>query len=309
MQRSIRTLFEYLLQDQFPCVHGKDTQGMYADHLSRILNRFCQATNITACGKNRQGARVNSVCTDQEESYPEKLQEICGFLNFIGRRCIIPGRAFTHRLYSYTSSQDGKLKPFHHIHINSEMHEDLKMWNQFVNDQNIYARSFIDFSKYWMAMEICMFSDTSRSENLGFGGISNTSWMYGTWPTGFIVGKEPSIEYLELFALVATVCNWIHRYANKRIILFCNNQSIVHMVNNTSSSCMNCMVLIRILVLKCLTENVRVFAKYVRSKDNYASDLLSRLKIKKFLDIGGWDEYPTEVPQHMWPIKKIWKDI
>ena len=257
--------------------------------------------------------KINKACKLVQDALTKKkvtlkkLQEICGFLNFIGR-CILPGRTFTRRLYSYTSSQDGKLKLFHHIRINSEMREDLKMWNLFINDHSIYARSFIDFSRCWMATEICMFSDASRAENLGFGGICNTSWMYSAWPTGFIAEKQPSIEYLELYALVATVCNWVHRYANKRIILFCDNQSVVHMVNKTSSSCKNCMVLIRILVLKCLTENVRVFAKYIRSKDNYASDLLSRLKISKFLEIGGWDEYQTAVPKNMWPIEKIWKD-
>ena len=50
-----------------------------------------------------------------------QLQKVCGFLNFLGR-CIIPGRAFARRLYTYTSNV--KLKPHHHIRVNGEMRQD-----------------------------------------------------------------------------------------------------------------------------------------------------------------------------------------
>ena len=79
------------------------------------------------------------------------------------------------------------------------------------------------------------------------------------------------------------------------------------MVNNTTSSCKNCMVLIRLLILKGLTQNVRIYAKYIRSKDNIESDLLSRLKIDAFLKLDDWDREPTPPPSKMWPIMKIWK--
>ena len=58
-------------------------------------------------------------------------------------------------------------------------------------------------------------------------------------------------------------------------MLFCDNTSAVEMINNTTSSCQNCMVLIRILVLESLKSNVRVFAKYISSKANAYSDALS----------------------------------
>ena len=144
---------------------------------------------------------------------------------------------------------------------------------------------------------------------LGYGGICEDSWMYGQWEPSFIETCEPSIAYLELYALVATVLNWIHRFKNKRIILYCDNQSVVQIVNNTSSSCKNCMVLVRLLVLKCLTENVRVFATYIDNKRNTAADFLSRLKIREFKGLkDSWDLEPTPVPSEISPIRKIWKD-
>ena len=55
------------------------------------------------------------------------------------------------------------------------------------------------------------------------------------------------------------------------------------MVKNTSTSFRNCMVLIRIMLLKCLKENVLLSAEYVKSCNNELVDLLSRDKLKKFM--------------------------
>ena len=66
-----------------------------------------------------------------------QLQKVCGFLNFLGR-CVIPGRAFTRRLYTYTAND--KLKPHHHIRVNAEMRDDLKMWVTFLKHPTVFCR-------------------------------------------------------------------------------------------------------------------------------------------------------------------------
>ena len=68
-----------------------------------------------------------------------QLQKVCGFLNFLGR-CVIPGRAFTRRLYRYTAND--KLKPHHHIKVNVEMREDLKMWLTFLQPPTAFCRLY-----------------------------------------------------------------------------------------------------------------------------------------------------------------------
>ena len=187
-----------------------------------------------------------------------QLQKICGFLNFLGR-CIIPGRAFTRRLYVYTAND--KLKPHHHIRVNAEMRSDLRMWLTFLQHPSVFCRPFLDFSKILVADEIDMYSDASGK--IGLGAVCGQNWMSQNWDKEFIAKYRPSIEYLELFAVTAAVLAWIHRFKNKRIILFCDNKSVVDMINLTSTSCKNCMVLIRVIVLKGLIENVRIFARHV----------------------------------------------
>ena len=77
--------------------------------------------------------------------------------------------------------------------------------------------------------------------------------------------------------------------------------SAVEMINSSSSSCKNCMVLIRLLVLKGLVENVRIFARHVSGKANQFSDALSRLKLDHFWYLSKqhnrtFNTDPTEMP-------------
>ena len=161
-----------------------------------------------------------------------------------------------------------------------------------------------------IADEIDMYSDASGK--IGMGAICGNEWMYVLWDSKFIAKFKPSIEYLELYAVTAAVLQWIHFFKNKRIILFCDNQSVVDMINFTTTSCKNCMVLIRILVLKGLMENVRIFARHVKGADNIFADSLSRDKIQHFNYLCNkhqkrMKQEPVQVPESIWPMDKIWK--
>ena len=168
----------------------------------------------------------------------------------------------------------------------------------------------MDFSKFLIADEIEMYSDASG--RIGMGAHCGSAWMYKNWSKEFLTRCKPSIEYLELYAITAAVLTWIHNFKNRRIILFCDNKSVVDMINMTSTSCRNCMVLIRLIVLKGLMENVRIFALHVEGKKNVLADNLSRDKIKAFQEEcirmdKVIDSVPTPVPEALWPIEKLWK--
>ena len=87
--------------------------------------------------------------------------------------------------------------------------------------------------------------------------------MHSTWEPGYIELLEPSIDYLELFAVAVAVSLWAHKLQNRRVIIFCDNTAVVGMINKNASPCKNCMVLIRKAVLISLRFNVRIFATYV----------------------------------------------
>ena len=87
--------------------------------------------------------------------------------------------------------------------------------------------------------------------------------------------------------------------------------SVVYMVNNTTSKCRNCMILIRMLVLHCFTHNVKLKVKYISSQKNLYPDLLSRLKYKKFRSEArragqSFNKNSENIPDCLWPLEKIW---
>ena len=154
-----------------------------------------------------------------------------------------------------------------------------------------------------------MYSDASRNfVRGGFGAWCNNSWMQSFWDTEFMLKAQPSIEYLELFALTAGVLTWITRFKNSRIKIFCDNESVCYMVNASSSKCKNCMVLIRAIVLAGLLHNVQIRCKHVRTKINGRVDALSRGQFNRFWHISppSTDYIPTEIPHEIWPMRKIW---
>ena len=142
---------------------------------------------------------------------------------------------------------------------------DLLVWKEFLTRPDDFYRPFIEVYPL-NAVEIDMFLDASGNYNLGFGAFCRPEWTFGQWDSEFCEKVKPSIEYLELFAVTVGILNWIRLFNNCRIILFYDNEAVVHMLNNSSSRCRNCMVLIRIITAEGIYRNVRGFCKACRNQ-------------------------------------------
>ena len=153
---------------------------------------------------------------------------------------------------------------------------------------------------------LSFFTDASTAKNLGFGCYYNKRWSFGQWEN-FIEQEDPSIAYLELYALCAGILIWEKELTNMRIVIFCNNESVIHMVSNSSSKCKNCMYLLRLLTLNNMLYNRRITVRYIASKENRYADFLSRLKIRQFLEIApeGIKQSPEPLPTQIWPLSRI----
>ena len=221
------------------------------------------------------------------------LQKLCGFLNFLCKSIYL-GHAFTRRMYAKYSNvihlhgtpqnaREYKVKQHHHVMIDSQFKLDCEVWIQFLSNsdiQRVVNKPMIDFAnkKEDDSVEIGFYSDASAAKQLGCRAILKNRWIKAKWNEHFITDCKPSIEYLELFALTAGVLAWenCEEMKDRKIRLHCDNQAVVQMVNNLTSSCKNCMVLIRILILNGLLANRKLSAVYVRTCDNGLADALSR---------------------------------
>ena len=173
-------------------------------------------------------------------------------------------------------------------------------------------RPFIDINRKILSTTLQFYSDASLREDLGFGARFNESWIFQQWPKNFIHDKSPSIEYAELYALCVAVLTWADKLMNKgQVTIFCDNQSVLPMVNNTTAGCKNSMVLIRKIAMVAMQYNFRLNAEYIESKKNEVSDALSRLqwfqfrKLQKKLKL---NPLPDQLPEEVWPVTNIWID-
>ena len=212
----------------------------------------------------------------------KQIQQLAGTLNFLCR-AIFPGRAFLRRIYDKTKTASGfVLQRFHHIRVDHDLKQDCLTWLGFLENRNkqlVLNRPFVDLKRFETATTLNFFTDSSANGELGFGAVFNRNWFFGQWEPGFVKECEPSIEYLELAALCMGILTWSESLKNMRVIVFCDNQAVVHMVNNSTSKCRNCMILLRILIADNLLRNRRVFVHWVSTKNNKLADSLSRLKV------------------------------
>ena len=233
--------------------------------------------------KQEKALKLLNDLTGKKKITVKQLQVLTGYLNFL-TKAIVPGRTFTRRIYSKYSGRNVQLKQHHHVAINSEFHFDCEIWRYFLLNYREAAvcRPMIDVNKSVAALELDFYSDASAAVDKGMGAIFGPHWFFARWENNFIQTFQPSIEYLELLAVTAVLLTWDYLITNQRVIIYCNNQAVVVMINNMTSSCKNCMYLIRLIAINNLIHNRRVFVNYVKSLQNSFADTLSRIDLPHF---------------------------
>ena len=302
----------------------------WAAELTVFLGILLDGRNMLLAVPEEKRLRAVEMLTEMCRSGKKKatvaqLQKLCGLLNFLGK-AIFPGTAFTRRMYNKFSqilniggvpqnSYQYKWKQHYHVCLDKEFKIDCGIWLQFLSGdlRTVANRPMVDLSTTLSSTEIGFYSDASATINCGFGAVLGTSWIRGDWTDSpyFLENKKLSIEYLELFALVAGVLTWQceRLMQNKRICVHCANMAVVHMVNNLSVGCKNYMFLIRLLVLNGLKFNRRITARYINAKWNGVADALSRGQMSRFRKLApNMCHKPNNIPREIWPIEKIWQD-
>lgn len=220
----------------------------------------------------------------------KELQSLIGTLNF-ACRVIPPGRPFLQRMIELTRNVS---KAHHHIKLHAGFFKDLYMWQTFISGWN--GAGFFLSTVWTDSDSISLHTDASGT--LGFGGIFRSKWFQGQWQTHQQLSTPGiSIAWQELFALVVACQLWGRELANKRIILFCDNESVVNIVNSKRSHVPRVMDLLRHLTLLTLEHNFYVQVKHIEGKKNEIADALSRFQMDRFRKLAPWaDQSPRLVP-------------
>ena len=264
--------------------------------------------------KQQRALRLLNDLTGKRKVRVKQLQTLTGYLNFL-TRAIFPGRTFTRRIYAkYAKCNSKQLKPHYHVTIDSELCFDCEIWRFFLHNfrSESVCRPMVDLENVIYVQDLRFTTDASAKTTLGMGATFNDNWLFAKWEEGYIDKYQPSIEYLELLGLAAAILTWGHQLQNNRVVVYCDNQAVVGMMNKMSSSCKNCMYLLRLITLNNLIYNRRIFVSYISTSKNDFSDALSRLQFNRFwklVDQKGikMKEYPSKISPLIWPASHIWQ--
>ena len=205
-----------------------------------------------------------------------QLQSLIGTLQF-ACRVVIPGRTFLQRIINLTR---GVTSRFHHVRLNAEFFRDIEMWRYFVAHWN--GRSFFLEDQVSASPDMQLFTDASGT--IGFGGYLAGQWFQGSWPPHLALSKATgiSIEWQELFPIVVACVIWKSRFTGKRLQFWCDNESVVHIVNSGHSKSPRIMSLMRYLTLTAMQSNFLVRCKHISGKSNGIADAISRFQGDRF---------------------------
>ena len=220
----------------------------------------------------------------------KELQSLIGTLNF-ACKVVPPGRPFLQRMVELTRNVS---QPHHHIKLSSGFFKDLQTWKTFISHWNGAA---LFLSTSWVdSHSLELYTDASGT--LGFGGIFGHRWFQGCWQTHQQLDQPGiSIAWQELFAIVVACHLWGDAFANKRIIFFCDNESVVHIVNSKRSRIPRVMDLMRHLTLLTLKHNFYLKTIHIEGKLNEIADSLSRFQMERFWSLAPHAEQtPCPIP-------------
>lgn len=236
-----------------------------------------------------------------------EIQKLTGLLNFFCR-AVVPGRAFTRRMYAKV----GNLQPHHHVRVDRELRMDCTMWSEFLVMDQAVCRPFLDFLQVLHADQLDFHCDAALdAKRLGVGGRFGDEWFAGELILRHLDCdvSRLNIQIAELDSIFLALSLWMDKLCNPRVVLFTDNESVMHMINKSTSGCSICMRMIRIITLWSLRLNVRVFCSHIGTKQNTSADLLSRGKINHFLAFQKKCGNPARqqlLPEDYWPIPNNW---
>ena len=225
-------------------------------------------------------------CTKQQ------LLSLIGKLSF-ACKVVRPGRIFLRRMIDLSTTVS---KLHHHITLNKQAQADIHWWCEFLPFWN--NRSIIPETFKITSSDIRLFTDASKK---GFGAIYGDKWIQSEWDEKT---KTQSIDFQELFAIVAAAYTWGKKWVGKRIVFITDNLPITQIWQTHSSQVPNIMMLIRKLFLCAVMHDFTVSFKHILGIHNPIADYISRFQETRFrLLKPDAEANPTPIPTAVWSVE------
>ena len=206
------------------------------------------------------------------------LQSLSGKLNLVAKAFPLR-RPFICRLYDVAVAKH----PHKLIQILPDLKGDLELWAVFLSNFKGWV-PILDLGQHQVAT-IEVFTDASAKSILGWGLYipSKNWWSYGQWQKEYIEQTQPSIDFLEMYAILIFLVMQGSSLTNHWILFRSDNMPTVDALNNMSIHSPHLILLIRIIALICLINNICFSIIHVKGNVNLHADHLSQLKLDHFM--------------------------
>ena len=239
-------------------------------------------------------AKLNDLLQELESWFGFRKTSKRRFLSLIGKlsfaaKVVPAGRLFLRRLINLSTTVS---QLHHHITLNSQARADIQWWLQFLPEWNGKAM-FLDTT--WVsAPDLQFYTDASGGK--GYGAYFAGAWLRGDWQPHQQLPRR-SIQWQEMFTILAAATTWAQRLRGKRICFCCDNQAIVKSWERKSVKHPQIADLFRRLFLLAANNNFTLALIHVPGKVNSIADALSRNQMSRFFSLAPQaNRQPTPIP-------------
>ena len=130
-----------------------------------------------------------------------------------------------------------------------------------------------------------LFTDAAGNVKLGWGAwLPHLGlWMYGQWEEEFFQKFCPSIDFLELYALLAEIITRVPHLMDRVVLFWSDNTPTVFALRNKSSDSPQMLFLLHLLTLFCMTHNITILVRHIQGVNNKICDKLSNFQFQDFM--------------------------
>ena len=228
---------------------------------------------------------VRKSCTRRElESLVGSLSHAC---------CVVrPGKTFLRRLFELLSIAR---HAHNFLRLNATCRSDLFWWYSYLGPLN-HASFFRTIPS--RVHRYSFASDASGS--IGCGAIWASSWFQFKWAEAegvqFHELGGDSITFKELLPIVLAVAVWGPLWRDSSVLVYCDNQGAVSVVNSGYSRVPRIMHLLRCLFFIRARFNVELIASHIPGKVNCLADAISRDQLAVLF---------SQVPSALWNLCQL----
>ena len=192
-----------------------------------------------------------------------QLQSIAGKLNW-ATQCVYGGRFYLRRIQTKINSLH---YPWHHTRVTSCMKADIQWWLDFIDIFNGKTPMLDDRPITPVFIDACPVASGAVYN----GDILYTPWKQ--WPET----EKLHINFKETLSLELAVNKWAPLWTNRKVVVYCDNQAAVGIINRGSTSHPFVMASLRRIFWYSAIYNFRIKAIYLPGIYNNLADAVSRL--------------------------------